>query len=319
MSGKGDETAVLGAMDAEHQAFWMKDAPAFERCHLRSADSLRWGYWQAGGLMIRRGWDEIGPRSLTHMARLPRPVPEFANSPMLNLTIHCTADMAWASFDRDHPRTNLPAGMGPNGVTHNIRILERHAGQWLIAVVGLLDAHLGDEVAVRIGRDCRVVWASDQATERLKHDQHFVLRHGHLYARDRKLQIRLLNAVAWVSDPDPQLMPRRRALPLFFEDDLGHMRAIWIVADLGEVLIMLEDARPMRERIELASQVFSLSPAQSRLALALLEGQSPADYAESKNITLNTTRTHLKRMFEKAGVNNQAGLMRALIALSPPR
>lgn len=314
-----EQQAVLDAIQAEHRAFWMKDNAAFQLHHLHSPDLLRWGYWQAGGIMMRRGWEQIGPRSLEHMERLPGPVPEFAEAPIRNLIVHVNGDMAWASYERVNPRVHLPPNLGPNGSTHNIRILEKHDGRWLVAAIVLLDAHLGDEVAVRLTDDNRVVWTSPIAETRLKDDEHFVVRSGRLNARDRRHQPQLTRAVTWTVGLDRHLMPRRGAMPMFLEREAGTIRTVWILSDVASALILLEDTRPMTERIDLAVQTFALSPSQTKLAIGLLEGQSLSSFSETTGVTLNTARTHLKRMFEKVGVSSQAGLVRALISLSPPR
>jgi DNA-binding CsgD family transcriptional regulator len=315
-----DEAAVLAVIAEEHRAFWMKDEPAFVRCHLHSADTLRWGYWQAGGFMYRRGWSEIGPRSLAHMRRLPRPVPEFVEAPVENLIMHVGRDVAWLSFDRVNPHIPGIFGHGPNGTTNNIAILEKHDGRWLIAVLALLDQHLGDEAAVRVGADGRVVWTSVAARERLGGDEHFILGGGRLRARDARTDRRLAAAVAWAAGQDGDLMPRRGQVPLHLQSyETGLPRVVWVLADVASAIVLLEDSRPLDERVALATHAFGFSDAQARLALALAGGMTLADHARRAAISMNTARTHLKRTFEKAGVTSQAGLVRMLAALTPPR
>ena len=108
-------------------------------------------------------------------------------------------------------------------------------------------------------------------------------------------------------------------MPLFLERDSGTIRTIWIIADMACALVVLDDVRSVTERIAMAVQAFGLSPSQTRLAISLLEGQTLANYAVANGVTPNTARTHLKRMFDKVGVSNQVGLVRALVSLSPPR
>lgn len=314
-----EESAIVEVIQAENRAFWMRDEAAYERYHLHSPDALRWGYWQGGGLFIRKGWDEIGTRSLKHMARLPDPAPELAEAPITNLRIHAFADMAWASYDREYPYLPRIAGQGPNGTTHNIRILEKHDGRWLIAVSCLLDAHLGEEVVVRVAGDGTVLWASASATSRLRSDEHLVLRLGRLHLRDRRKDAHLQDSIRWAVGLDGEFMPRRGAIPMFVEGAAGAPRLIWILADVESALVMLDDPRPMGDRISLAVQAFALSPAQARLAQALCEGIGPTEHARKSGISANTAHTHLKRMFEKLGVSSQAGLVRTLMSMSPPR
>jgi DNA-binding CsgD family transcriptional regulator len=55
---------------------------------------------------------------------------------------------------------------------------------------------------------------------------------------------------------------------------------------------------------------YELTPAETRLLEAFLQGERIADYAERTGISMNTVQTHLKRIFEKTGTNRQAELMR---------
>jgi len=59
--------------------------------------------------------------------------------------------------------------------------------------------------------------------------------------------------------------------------------------------------------------LYNLTPAETRLMLALLNGETPAEYAERTGITLNTARTQLKSLFAKTGSNRQADLVRKVM------
>jgi DNA-binding CsgD family transcriptional regulator len=83
--------------------------------------------------------------------------------------------------------------------------------------------------------------------------------------------------------------------------------------------VILDDFRPLADRVEHAAQVFGLSPVQSRVALAVSDGKSLVEVAADFGISLNTARTHLRRIFEKTGVSNQPALVAALLSLTPPR
>jgi len=62
----------------------------------------------------------------------------------------------------------------------------------------------------------------------------------------------------------------------------------------------------------LLSKVFGLTKAEARLAQALVCGASLPDAAKNLGVTHNTVRTHMKRIFEKTGLNRQAELVRLL-------
>ena len=60
-------------------------------------------------------------------------------------------------------------------------------------------------------------------------------------------------------------------------------------------------------------ELFGLTPAETRLALAIFDGQTPAEAAETLGITHNTARNQLARVFEKTGANRQAALVRLIM------
>ncbi len=316
-----EEQAVFDVVQREMTAFWMRNETVFRDCHANLPETLRWGYWQAGGMFVQQGGENIVPASIEHMRSLRRPFPEIAHAPVSNLTVRVGGDMAWVRLDRLVPFVpDLPFGHGPNGTMHLLFILERIASRWQIVVTTLLDAHLGDEVAVRVTADGTVTWTSHRAEERLLEDPSFLIRNGKLRLRQSRLDRRLRTAMAWAAGIGGPLMPRRGAVPLVVETAPSAARVSWIVAeDIGSALVFLDDRRPIAERIANAAAVFSLSPAQSRVALAVSEGRSLSDFATAETISLNTAKTHMRRVFEKVGVASQSALVAVLFSLTPPR
>ena len=56
-----------------------------------------------------------------------------------------------------------------------------------------------------------------------------------------------------------------------------------------------------------------LSPAESRIALALFKGQTVKEYAYSASLTESTVRWHVKRIYQKLGVRSQSDFKHLLI------
>jgi DNA-binding CsgD family transcriptional regulator/PAS domain-containing protein len=56
-------------------------------------------------------------------------------------------------------------------------------------------------------------------------------------------------------------------------------------------------------------ELFDLTPAEARVALALHDGDTLAEAAARLGVSVHTARIHLARIFEKAGVNRQAALL----------
>lgn len=62
-------------------------------------------------------------------------------------------------------------------------------------------------------------------------------------------------------------------------------------------------------------QLLGLTPAETRVALALLAGNSARAVASHLQISENTVKTHIKGIYAKAGVRRLTDLLRLLFAL----
>lgn len=63
--------------------------------------------------------------------------------------------------------------------------------------------------------------------------------------------------------------------------------------------------------------LFSLSPTQAALAVAIYNGESLSDFAKTRRNKLTTIRSHLRNIFTKTGARNQVDLVRLISALPP--
>jgi len=61
-------------------------------------------------------------------------------------------------------------------------------------------------------------------------------------------------------------------------------------------------------------RLYGLTPAEARLAEALLTGHTLQDYADSARISLHTVKTQLKFVFAKTGTKRQSDLIRDLLS-----
>ena len=58
------------------------------------------------------------------------------------------------------------------------------------------------------------------------------------------------------------------------------------------------------------ASAFNLTPGEARLAELIADGLGMQESAEALGITRNTARTHMKRIYAKAGMHSQADLIR---------
>ena len=72
------------------------------------------------------------------------------------------------------------------------------------------------------------------------------------------------------------------------------------------------DARPSTSTQALM-EFYGLSHAEARLMAALVDGESLEDYADRRQISINTARTQSKQIFAKTGHGRQADLIREVL------
>ena len=73
----------------------------------------------------------------------------------------------------------------------------------------------------------------------------------------------------------------------------------------------------MNESIDLLRSHFGLSPAEARLALRLVAGETLRSAAVKLGIGYETARTHLKNIFDKTGTCRQAELVGFIFTALP--
>jgi len=60
------------------------------------------------------------------------------------------------------------------------------------------------------------------------------------------------------------------------------------------------------------TQMYGFTPAEAKLALAVLAGQSPEEYALQARVSVATVRSQYRALYDKTGTKRQADLARVL-------
>jgi DNA-binding CsgD family transcriptional regulator len=82
----------------------------------------------------------------------------------------------------------------------------------------------------------------------------------------------------------------------------------------GAALVMFSDPRVQTAAPDkVIAEMFGISPAEGRLASALISGESLADYAARIGISMNTAKTQMRQIFHKTGHRRQVELIRAAL------
>jgi DNA-binding CsgD family transcriptional regulator len=206
-----------------------------------------------------------------------------------------------------------------------VRIHNRIAGleSGLNAATGALDRFPTGIVAV--DSDAKVILTNRAADTILKRGDALISRDG-LRAASRQDTARLRNAIAAVcmqrdsgTLKTEMVVQVHRPLglkplevlvcPLPSHSTLKKGRAVaaLFLTDPEEGATL--DSRALR-------QLFGLTPAETRLAIALVKGKSVKEYAHEGGISPNTARTHVKRIYSKTGVRRQSELVSLLLKSS---
>jgi DNA-binding CsgD family transcriptional regulator len=82
-------------------------------------------------------------------------------------------------------------------------------------------------------------------------------------------------------------------------------------------LVLVIEAGNTLSTLQLLGKLYDLTPAELRVASALLDGNSPEEYAQQAGVTQNTVSSQLKSLFRKTGTRRQSELV-ALLSRVPP-
>ena len=93
--------------------------------------------------------------------------------------------------------------------------------------------------------------------------------------------------------------------------DVGRLDMLGI-RDVAAMLVVFDPARPLGIPPERIMDAYGLTLAEARVALCAASGASVPETAQRLNISANTVKTHLRRVFAKTGASRQSELARLM-------
>ncbi|MYJ72510.1 MAG: helix-turn-helix transcriptional regulator, partial [Rhodospirillaceae bacterium] len=169
----------------------------------------------------------------------------------------------------------------------------------------------------------RIVTTNDRAGDMLRKGDALLDRGGFLHARlpadDAALQASLARAVPGRGEQGASgslLIGRPSHLPGF----TVHINPVGV----GEIdfrpwriaaLVLAIDRKPKGIDPALVAAALGLTPAESRIAVLLAEGNTVRDIAAATGRSEKTVRWHVQQMFEKRGISRQTDLVRQVLSL----
>jgi DNA-binding CsgD family transcriptional regulator len=318
------EEQVLRVLRSEWAAFFRRDFDGFARHWVHGPEVRRIVCGPRSGTVAYFGWENMSARVKEAMRKYPKSVVADECLRWDNLQIHVGTDMAWATYDQVAIRQN--EGILASNLHHELKILHRVDGEWKLVCLSVTipDIERTDTPQIELDDQGRILNINMPARERLHDHPALAVSGVSLRARNRKFDHGLQNAVkrgleALGRGISPEWFVRRpaEAVPLG-EDEFGRPLHCWITPEQQRLLVTFDDLYLMQLRLDLAAEIFALSPMQRELAIRLAKGGELASVADELGVSINTLRTHLRRMFDKTGTRSQTGLISTLLSVERP-
>ena len=324
MPDKTPEEDILSVLRAEWMAFFCRDFAGFAAHWAHNPNVVRMIAGPYSGTRTFRGWDTISASVKEGMRRFPVSVNPEDHLRWENLQISAGTDMAWVSYDQVaiSPIQKIQA----SNFQHELKILQLLEGEWKAVCLSIIVPGIGRSETPQVELDVagRIKWVNELAQERLKDHPGLLQSGSKLRARNRAYDAGLQSQIGRVVERlkytnAPQALTSRliENVPLG-EDDYGQVHYCWVMAEQERVLVTFDDVHQTENGLDQAAKIFGLSPAQRKLAGLLAEGMDIPTAADIQDVTINTLRTQIRRMFDKTGTRSQAALISKLLSVHQP-
>ncbi len=231
---------------------------------------------------------------------------------------------------------HLPPKMGaPSGeMLALVKAMQPHLGRALSAQFHMMDAELRNHVytdaldrlacGVAIINGAGKLMLSNAAAQAV-FEQGLTLKlvqerlTAALPAESRKLQAQIQHALTGSDRRGGAIIvhgPAQRALSVTVDAASEQFRS----RTGGAAYIYITDihARPARARAQQVREMFGFTPAETRIAVGIADGETVQDVAARVGVTYESARFTLKRVYEKLGVHKQGELVALIRGALPP-
>lgn len=177
--------------------------------------------------------------------------------------------------------------------------------------------------------ETRGIWHRNPAAQTLLERKGLVEeRNGFLLGLDRASDEALTEAVHGLAlgDTTPQATREKRVVNLRSVQGVRHLAFVSAVrphqtmgafGHVSQALVMFHCPSAEQPVLDpfIVAECFDLTPAEARVAVQIASGLNAKEVARNTGVAVSTVRTQIQSAMEKAGVDRQADLIRALLAL----
>ena len=178
---------------------------------------------------------------------------------------------------------------------------------------------------VHLDRRGQIMAVNDRGRRILRHGDALSDEDGVLRARQRADQFRLerlladsLPAFGRVAVSGSMRLRRSSVLPPFVlhVKPVGVPQLDYAARHVAALVLIVEPGRTHRVNPALVATTFGLTPAESRVAVRLAEGEIVRDIAEATGQTPNSIYWHLKQIYQKLHISRQVDLVRLVLSVA---
>ena len=317
MVGSSEQPDIMATIEAETSAFLSRNVDALCDCWVQEPYLQHTTILPYCGVVQVTGITELRNHFSSHFRNEPPLNIEHSAIVRDNWQCIVRGSMAWVTFEQ---RSTSGSARHMSGLQMHTRILEKVSESWkLISSTGVLSRldfydcpkiHVdGDAKVLQIDENSQVVVAAHPALK---------ISRGLLCASGQEDNDRLRSAIR-SAHSDISNGHAHLPVPLIFGDSSGTSSSCcWIAILDMKIVVLMDDTRLIESAIETAGEIYGLSMKQMRVAEEIAKGKNLACIADTLDVSTNTVRTHVRRMFDRVGVNNQKELLNRLLSARAP-
>lgn len=325
---EGEKKAIKAVIKAESDAFFARDYDAWAQQWSQVEETVRLGAQSGGAVNYSVGWDKQKNMVSNILKRYPDANQDAVETMRReNWQFRISADMAFVTFDQNSALTKDT--IVPVGLSHQMRLMEKINGVWKITMAAHADTSIEyfKCPVVRVSATAEIEWMNEPAKAALPESVVLCNSNGQLRAKhpedDKLLRAKLteyskLTPMDLRLSLDPQVNSRATT-PIILGQHSGEVpQIVWVSFLENMYLVSFQDIEENTRRLDVAAELFELSPAQIKLASALVNGLDLQGATEELGVSINTLRTQLQRIFDKTGTRTQAALISKLLTSATP-
>jgi DNA-binding CsgD family transcriptional regulator len=312
-----EQTEIMAVVEAETAAFLDRDIDALSDCWVQAPYIQHTTILPYCGVVQVNGIEALRKHFLAHFNNDESPAIGPGSIARKDWKFVVREGMAWVTFEQ-FASTSSATHM--SGSQMHTRVLEKVSDTWrIISSTGVLSrVDFFDCPRIQVDGSAKILETGELSVEVL--ETHPVLKVcGDRLGTRNKGDAGKLKSLIQQAQKNIDSGIASLPVPIIFEGESSSDSSLcWIAILDMKIIVLLDDVRLIEANIKVAGEIYGLSATQMRVAEEIAKGKELTSIAKSLEISTNTVRTHVRRMFDRVGVNSQKELLKKLLSANPP-